>query len=442
MGLPPESLEFLTRGEKFTKPPLKTTLINLFGLLRLAKKEWNLYHDFCLEYRRCFKPTLKELRKISPHTLEEEDLLKRIDNILNVLREVTFYSIMSPLSLAIRQNLFKVKDAALDNSKSPEIQSMRSLAFLAREARKLIPKDQINFDSCASLFAYLSEIPEGENILAQFDAWLEDYGYLGQTATDISVPRWKDDPRPVREIFTQFILETSGYSQLLPSIAQKNWQNYLVQKRLNLKGKVTVTYSKLLAHLRWSFLALAQKWTGKKILEKPEDIFFLKLEEIRSLVININSLQNLREIIQQRRFTLEQDREITTIPLLIYGKPQESLIVPTASPLSPSQKLQGIGASEGIIEGKVRIMRNLQTIASIDKKTILVVPYTDSGWTVVLSRAGGIIAEVGGRLSHGAIIAREYGIPSVMDVHNATQILKNGQRVRLNGQLGTVEILD
>jgi pyruvate,water dikinase len=70
-----------------------------------------------------------------------------------------------------------------------------------------------------------------------------------------------------------------------------------------------------------------------------------------------------------------------------------------------------------------------------------VVPYTDAGWSPLLARAGGIIADVGGRLSHGAIIAREYDIPAVMDVHGATQILKDGQRVRIDGQSGRVEIL-
>jgi pyruvate,water dikinase len=442
MGLPPESLDFLTRGATFTKPPLQGTIRNLAGLLRLLGRELNLSHNFCTDYRHYFKPTLREISKISAKELGDKELLSRVETLFSVLKKATYYSILSPLSFALRQKILQVNEKVLDHSKTSEIESMRSLAFLATETRKLIPEDHITFDCCASLFAYLSEIPEGQNILAQFDNWLEDYGYLGQVATDIAVPRWKDDPRPVREIFAQFILQHSGYTQIVKNIAKKNWKTHLVQKRLNLKATVTTIYSQLLAHLRWTFLALAQQWVDNKLLERPEDIFYLKLEEIRSLVGDINSIINLAELIQKRKFSLEQDGEITTVPLLIYGKPSESSMIPTLSPLSPSQILRGIGSSEGIIEGKIRVLTNLQTIGSIDKNTILVVPYTDSGWTVVLSRAGGIIAEVGGRLSHGAIIAREYGIPSVMDVHNATQILKNGQTVRLNGQLGTVEILE
>lgn len=78
----------------------------------------------------------------------------------------------------------------------------------------------------------------------------------------------------------------------------------------------------------------------------------------------------------------------------------------------------------------------------IDRNTILVVPYTDSGWAALLARVGGLIAEVGGRLSHGAIVAREYGIPAVMDVHGATQLLRDNQRVILDGSQGIVEVLD
>jgi pyruvate,water dikinase len=81
-------------------------------------------------------------------------------------------------------------------------------------------------------------------------------------------------------------------------------------------------------------------------------------------------------------------------------------------------------------------------IPAISPETIIVVPYTDAGWGPLLARAGGIIAEVGGRLSHGAIIAREYQIPAVMEISHATQRFHDGQWVRLDGSQGWVEILE
>ncbi len=87
------------------------------------------------------------------------------------------------------------------------------------------------------------------------------------------------------------------------------------------------------------------------------------------------------------------------------------------------------------------MLKQVQNIGEINRETILVVPYTDAGWTSMLVQVGGIISEVGGSLSHGAIIAREYGIPAVMDIPQATQLLRDGQKVRLDGQTGIIEIL-
>ncbi|MEM9275810.1 MAG: PEP-utilizing enzyme, partial [Cyanobacteria bacterium P01_F01_bin.143] len=115
----------------------------------------------------------------------------------------------------------------------------------------------------------------------------------------------------------------------------------------------------------------------------------------------------------------------------------------TSSDLSSQKKLTGIGASSGQIEGRIKVILNYQEIANeINKDIILVVPYTDAGWSPILARAGGLIAESGGSLSHGAIIAREYKIPAVMDVTYATQLLHDGDRVKLNGKAGIIEILD
>ena len=114
------------------------------------------------------------------------------------------------------------------------------------------------------------------------------------------------------------------------------------------------------------------------------------------------------------------------------------------APRTPAQTgrlLTGIGASPGTLEGEVQVLTTLDTTVPINQNTILVVPYTDAGWAPLLANLGGLIAEVGGQLSHGAIVAREYGIPAVMDVADVTRRLHTGQRVRIDGQQGTVEIL-
>ncbi len=454
MGLPPESLEFLTRGAKFSKPPIFSTLKNVFGLLRLARREWNLEEDFESDYRSKFEPTLRLLTEKSPQEMLSEELFSRIELILSVLTKATYYSILAPLSLSLRQAILKVSEEELDNSQTPEIKSMRSLASLAADASNLLSLIhlesyyKISPQNSSSLFAYLAEMPDGESILEKFQVWLEKFGYLSDVATDITVPRWKEEPRPVRTMFTKFLFEPKEIKEqrnkTVINLKKSSWQLNVVQKRLNLKGKVTEIYSKLLANLRWSLLGIGEYWQQSGLLEKKEDLYFLEIQEIEKIIKEKDRvlIEKVPKIIKERRAQLEKSKEITSVPNVVYGKISANAMMNQTAISSDNKYLQGIGASPGLVEGKVRIFLSLSEMEDVDSSNIVVVPYTDSGWTPLLMRAGGIIAEVGGRLSHGAIIAREYEIPAVMDVTDATSLLKNGQFVRLDGHKGVVEILD
>ncbi|MBW4563080.1 MAG: glycerol-3-phosphate acyltransferase [Mojavia pulchra JT2-VF2] len=439
MGLPPESLEFLTRGEKLSKPPLISTLRNVPGLLRLLKRELNLEQDFKQDYREKFIPGLSQLAHEPIHELEPRQILERIDWILDLLRLATYYSILAPLSAAIRQGIFRVKDAKIDNSIAPEVAVLRSLSALAAEAKQVLPEFEPE-----QVFEQLGKTPQGQNILYDFQELLEDYGYLSEVGTDIAVPTWKENPQYVKQLFVQLMQgdnppagEKDAINQAL---SEKEQQRGPVQRRVDLKGRVTEVYSRLLAELRWSFVAIEQIWLKSGLLRETGDIFFLKLEEIENLVDAADSefSHQLDILVQKRRSQFVQDSEINQIPLLVYGNAPPHPLPP--SELYSDQILQGIPASHGQAEGRVKVLRNLQALPQIDRDTILVVPYTDSGWAPLLVRAGGVIAEAGGRLSHGAIVAREYGIPAVMDVRGATWLLQDGQRVRIDGSRGIVEL--
>lgn len=431
MGLPPESLEFLTRGEKMSKPSLDTTLRNLPGLLRLVWREICLKMDFRWDNRRWFSPALSQLNQEAVEDLDPAKLLSRIEYILELLRRATYYSILAPLSAALRQAIFRVKDGEVDNSATPEVAALRSVQELAATARQMLPEVEPD-----RIFAQLANTPEGEEVLNKFEKLLHSYGYLSDVGTDIAVPTWKEEPSAVRELFVQFVL---AQEQNIPPRQSK--KTGFVQSRVNLKGRVTEIYSRLLAELRWCFVALEQVWLKSGLLEAPGDIFFLEFDEVRRLVEGFEPdfVNQLHELVQLRRSQLEHDNELNPIPLLVYGNDPPAFLFRTAIP-SPDQVLQGIPASPGKAEGRVKVLRNLQAVPDVDKDTILVVPYTDSGWAPLLVRAGGLIAEAGGRLSHGAIIAREYGIPAIMDVKSATWILQDGQRVRMDGYSGIVEI--
>ncbi|HYW19397.1 MAG TPA: glycerol-3-phosphate acyltransferase [Nodularia sp. (in: cyanobacteria)] len=437
MGLPPESLEFLTRGAKMSKPPLKSTLENVPGLIRLLKQELSLEKDFHRDYSLKFLPGLSQLANESIEELTAPQLLERIDLILELLRRGTYYSILAPLSAALRQAIFRVKDGEIDNSVAPEVAALRSLTALAADAKQVLPECDAN-----QVFEKLAQTPEGDKILYEFNELLQDYGYLSDVGTNIAVPTWKENPQPIKQLFVQLLQnrpETNGGDSINRVLSAKRKRG-VVQRRVDIKGRVTELYSRLLAELRWRFVAIEEIWLKSGLLKETGDIFFLELNQVRRLVAgdDVQIRKDLSDIVQFRRSQFDQDSQFNQIPLLVYGHTPPHPLPP--SPLYSDQVLQGIPASHGQAEGRIKIVRNLQDLPEINRETILVVPYTDSGWAPLLVRAGGLIAEAGGRLSHGAIIAREYGIPAIMDVHNATWILQDGQRVRMDGSRGIVEL--
>jgi pyruvate,water dikinase len=310
------------------------------------------------------------------------------------------------------------------------------MRLLAADARKILIAGNYEYNP-DEIFTQLAETPEGQKILYDFNELLEDYGYLSEVATDISVPTWRENPQPVKQLFIQLV-QIRPDRKLEESRAE---QTNAVQRRVDLKGRVTEVYSRLLAELRWTFLAIEQIWLQSRVLLELGDIFFLELEEIRSLVINpdVGVRNHLLELIAHRRSQYLQDSQIQQVPPVVYGYNPPHPITPVID--TSDNILLGIPASQGQIQGRVKVLRSLQEAHNIDKNTILVVPYTDSGWAPVLVQAGGLIAEAGGKLSHGAIIAREYRIPAVMDVRGATYLLQDGQQVKIDGYKGTVEIL-
>jgi phosphohistidine swiveling domain-containing protein len=441
MGLPPESLEFLTRGAKFSKPPFLSTLRNVPGLLKLAQREWQLEKDFNQISHDLFEPGLSEFTHQPATYLPPQMLLKRIYRILRMLKRATYFSIMAPLSAALRQSLAKVKSSELDNSQTPEVLSMRALQTLAANARQLLPNLNELSPQSEVILSELSESPGGEGLLRQFEQFLQKYGYLSEVGTDIAVPTWKENPQPVQELFTQFLFHPPTPSRADPN-KPHNWKSRQVQERLHLKGRVTALYSRLLAELRWSFVALEEQWRSNGLLQQTGDIFFLTFDEIEHLITNTSPelREKVPKLITQRRSKLEQDSQHTP-PSLVYGNPPPFLEERDFATSASAQTLQGIGASPGYAEGSVKVLRTLKQVSEIGRETILVVPYTDSGWAPLLAQAGGLVAEVGGQLSHGAIVAREYVIPAVTNIYQATQRLKDGQYVRLDGETGIVEIL-
>jgi len=480
MGLPEQGLEFLLRGQKMGKPPIKKVLPSLPGLWRLARKEMKLDEEFESDRLQIFLPALNSLETPIPpppplkrgeleepltppfsRELEEpltppfsrgvggdpltppfsrgvggdpSELLNRIEQIQTWLKPITYYNILGPIGLAIRRSLFKIPEELLPAETAPEIMSIRELEKLAEKLRQATGSENIE-----------ETFKQNRELQTEFQQWLESYGYLSEVGTDIAVATWREQPDNFRELLLTMAQKPPTKKEEKTSTASSlswwnNWRLKQCYNRALVKGQIAEIYGKFLAHLRWSFLAIESYGIEGGILEGEGDIFYLQFTEIKEW-IREGKVEGLKEKISQRREQLETDKK-RQIPPVVYGNllPAEKEEV-NKDKISEFE-LKGIPASVGCVEGVVKVCRSVGTSFEEGENPILVVPYTDAGWAPLLLRGKAIIAEVGGQLSHGAIIAREYQIPAVMNVANATNILRDGQRVRVDGYRGIVEIID
>ena len=471
MGLPEQGLEFLLRGQKMGKPPLGKILPSLPGLWRLVQRERALNAEFKVDRTSIFLPALQKLEEGTTRILtrihgltidcesevnpplppprgeirgnNSQDLMKlleRAEQIQEWLKPITYYNILGPIGLAIRKSLFRISDEWLDNENAPEIASVRALQQLAQKLRESAISESEETISTAQLTQVFAE---SSALQAEFAQWLDTYGYLSEVGTDIAVATWREQPEVYQKLLVNMAVKSaatnSAEKRELSLTFWEKWRLDKCRERATVKNEISEIYARLLAHLRWTFLEIEAAGLAQEIFEEAGDIFYLEFAEVQEWIRSGASV-SFQDTIRQRREQLKIDRT-RTIPPVVYGNllpnSQKRSIDPATS---ATNIMQGIPASIGRVEGFVKICRTAST--ELGENAIVVVPYTDAGWAPLLLGATAIIAEVGGQLSHGAIVAREYKIPAVMNIAEATTRLRDGQKVRVDGYLGTVELLE
>lgn len=184
-----------------------------------------------------------------------------------------------------------------------------------------------------------------------------------------------------------------------------------------------------------AILKEAQELLQAKVIHENHDIYYLTFEELREVV---RTKKVDYEIISKRKEEhklfekLTPPRVITSDGEIITGKYKRENL--------PAGSFVGLPVSSGVIEGRARVILNMDD-AVLEEGDILVTSFTDPSWTPLFVSIKGLVTEVGGLMTHGAVIAREYGLPAVVGVENATKLIKDGQQIRVNGTEGYVEIL-
>ena len=318
------------------------------------------------------------------------------------------------------------------------------------------------------LRAYLSQPPQdnwrqevvkfegGEEFIAELDRFLRTYGHRSPRYEFIH-PCWAEEPKQVIEMVQMYFDEAVQDPAIGESAqaakreaAQTNARQKLpLSKRFIFDRVLSLaqTYFRLRENQQFYLMmmlptqqrilqAMGQNLVLAGCFDAPGDIYFLQQDEGVALARHVlapqpNSAEKLARAqaqVQKNRSDLARYQRMNA-PLHLGGKPQDT---------GTGQKIVGIAASKGIARGPVRIILEPGEFRDLQPGEILVTSATSPAWTPLFGVAGGLITDFGGMLSHSGVVAREYGLPAVLGVGNATATLKNGQIVEIDGTAGTV----
>lgn len=291
------------------------------------------------------------------------------------------------------------------------------------------------------------------------------YGMRGVGEIDIGNPRWSEQPEPIMQTLQSYLQITD--ENLAPDVmfergarvAEAAIEKLAAQARRQrggwLKEKLVRGAARRIRILmgireapkyyairvmdiaRREILAIGRKFSAAGIIARPDDLFFLHISDLEAL--SKNQARDWQAMIAERRAAYEREARRRQVPRVLVSDGR-SFYEGVGSATDTADLITGSPVSPGVAEGLVHVVFDLHQ-THLAPGEILVCPGTDPAWTPLFMAAGGLITEVGGMMTHGSVVAREYGIPAVVGVHQATLRLKTGQRIRIDGTAGKILVI-
>jgi phosphoenolpyruvate synthase/pyruvate phosphate dikinase len=304
--------------------------------------------------------------------------------------------------------------------------------------------------------------PVAQSGLASF---LRTFGHRAVAEIDLGMPRWSDDPTHILGVVANYLRLGDGADapdqvfgkaareadeQVARFIARARAKSPLHAAIVKMALDRTRRFAGLrelpkynlvlgLASAREQLLLVGKQLAASQRIEHPEDIFFLDLDDVEVALAG----EGLHHVVAERRAAYEQELRRRHIPRVLLSdgtEPEATAAAATAAASGEKVRpgtLSGSPASAGQVTAPARVILD-PVGAHLEPGEILVAPSTDPGWTPLFLTAGGLVMEMGGPNSHGAVVAREYGIPAVVGVPDATSRISTGQRITVDGAAGTV----
>ncbi len=350
---------------------------------------------------------------------------------------------------------------SLDNSVTSETGfCLMEVSDIIREYKEII--DYLKNPCDETFYEDISKLEGGKVVCKSIKDYLSKYGMRCSGDIDITVARWCEKPSELLPIILSNIENFEANSakikfdqgrmksekrieelvsqvEKLPRGKKKSKQirkvASLIRNYIGYREYPKFSYMKRYLAYKNAMLKEADVLLKKGVIKDIEDIYYLYFDELQGAVTGNDIDYNL---ITKRKNDYEKYEKLT--PPRVMMSDGEIITSEYDTSKLPDNAIPGLAVSAGIIEGRARVIRSMKE-AELSDGDILVVEFTDPSWTPAFVSIKGLITEVGGILTHGAIIAREYGLPAVVSVKDATKLIKDGQLIRLNGSEGYVEIL-
>jgi len=350
------------------------------------------------------------------------------------------------------------------------------LADLLKHLPKLLSLLQAS-DLSSSTLEKGRDLDDTEDFFAAWDKFMTRFGIRGLSEIDIKNARWEENPESLLKMLLSqsenenigthrkhFNNLTSQAEQAVEKLGKQvrtsapGFIGYLRARKINKLLSLYRGYMPLREHGKYYLMRLmslirqeitisSKLLAAKSVLVNKDFIWFLEINELIELVSKVENeeytsseeIDLLQGKIEKRKERFERFKDIEP-PRVILGNgtiPRPSYNMDGI----PDGALPGMAVSAGIVEGFAKVITDPGK-ESIKSGEILVAPFTDPAWTPLFINASAVVIEVGGLMTHGSVIAREYGIPAVVSVENVTKKIKTGQKIRVNGDLGYVEIIE
>ncbi|MGA9401104.1 PEP/pyruvate-binding domain-containing protein [Haladaptatus sp.] len=310
--------------------------------------------------------------------------------------------------------------------------------------------------------ADLENVEGSEAFREALAVFLDEFGHRATGEIDLSRPRWQEDPSMLLAVVRANLadeaagdhreriqhladeaeqaaarLEARADHGLLGSLRRRyvRWLVRTYRDTIYLREYPKQEAARAFTAWRTALLDAGELLVAKHKLDRPSDVWYLHKDELFDALdgerIDIDIAVRRRE--HARNVDLDAPPVLTSEGEAVRGHADRETV--------SEGTLVGTGVSSGVVEGAARVIRDPKA-ATVEHGEILVAPSTDPGWTPLFLNAAGLVSEVGGAVSHGALVAREYGLPAVVSVPEATKRIRTGQHIRIDGSHGTVELLD